>query len=107
MDRVIRDHQVAVLVSTSHGSGWSTWHEENREAMLFDPQLVDLVLAGGQDWMDKVQVLAAIKYPGAHLDGLDVGLQVQWVPEGCLFRVVEYDGAERIELRDRIDWIRA
>lgn len=108
-DRVVRDGQVAVLVSTSHGAGWSTWNADryDPEVMMFDAQLIDIVLAGGQDWIDKVRALARIKYTDAYLGGLEVGLQVQWVPQGCLFRVVEYDGAERIELRDRMEWIQA
>ena len=106
-DRVVRDHQVAVLISTSHGSGWSTWNPDTSEAMLFDPQLVDIMLSGAEDRLDQARALAALKYPGAHLRGIDASFQVQWVDEGWYFRVTEYDGSERIEFRDRIDWIRA
>ena len=106
-DRVIRDGLVAVLVSTSHGSGWSTWHPADREAMMFDPQLVDIMLSNAEDRLAQVRALAALKYPSAHLDGLDSSFQIHWVPEGCLFRVTEYDGSERIEQRDQMAWIRA
>ena len=32
-------------------------------------------------------------------------LEVQWIPEGTLFKIVEYDGAESIEYKEDDDWI--
>jgi hypothetical protein len=34
-------------------------------------------------------------------------LTVEWVPQGSLFRVAEYDGNETIELKEADDWIMA
>lgn len=108
-DRVRRDGHVAVLISTSHGAGWSTWNSSryDPEAMMFDPQIIDIMCAGADDCLDQVLALATLKYPEAYLGGIDASFQVAWVPEGCLFRVVEYDGSEIIEMRDKIDWIQA
>lgn len=41
------DGKVAVLISPEYGAGWSTWvSEEDEEALLFDTQMVQAVLAG-------------------------------------------------------------
>ena len=45
-------------------------------------------------------MLAGIAYWG----GVD-DLEIKWIPEGSLFRVDEYDGAERIVLQDDDDWM--
>jgi hypothetical protein len=34
-------------------------------------------------------------------------LKVVLIPEGAMFRVNEYDGAESIELKDDVDWFTA
>lgn len=108
-DRLIRDGQVAVLYSPGFGAGWSTWcHEdlEIRMAMLFDPQIADIVDQGAADWQDKAEAIAKIKYPDSYLGGLH-DLRVRWLPIGTQFRVLEYDGNEDIETRDSVDWFTA
>ena len=108
-DRLVRDGKVAVLYSPGYGAGWSTWcHEdfEIRLAMVFDPQIADIVDQGATDWQDKAEAIAQIKYPDAYLGGLK-DLRVKWLPMGTQFRVTEYDGNEDIEINTNIDWITA
>ena len=108
-DRLIRDGQVAVLYSPGFGAGWSTWcHEdlEIRMAMLFDPQIADIVDQGAPDWEAKAEAVAQIKYPDSYLGGLH-DLRVRWLPIGTQFRVSESDGNEDIETRDSVDWFTA
>lgn len=105
--RYVRDGQVAVLVSTSFGAGWSTWNPEY-PGMLWDTQIIDIILADldFDETYAKVQEICAIKYPESYTGGLD-GLMVQWIPLGTQFRVKEYDGSEQIELCNDIEWLTA
>ena len=108
-DRLVRDGKVAVLYSPGYGAGWSTWCHEDLEirlAMVFDPQIADIVDQGATDWQNKAEAIAQIKYPDAYLGGLK-DLRVKWLPTGTQFRVTEYDGNEDIETRDSVDWFTA
>ena len=102
MNKVVRDGQVAVVYSPEFGAGWSTWNPRHPE-ILFDPAIVEFV---EKDQSEELQVYVTLKYPSIN-DGGIVGLTIEWIPAGALFRVNEYDGAETIELRDRINWIQA
>ena len=102
MNKIVRDGRVAVLISPEYGAGWSTWNPKH-PGILFDPVIVDFV-EKQQD--EELQVYVTLKYPGINDDGI-VGLTVEWIPQGALFRVNEHDGAETIEFLDRIKWIQA
>ncbi len=100
MNKVIKDNKVAVLISPGFGAGWSTWNSEYPE-MLFDPGMVDLVINGNQEQM---RAYAELKWPDAYLGGLN-NLEVEWVEQGRLIKINEYDGSESIEYQDSDDWI--
>jgi hypothetical protein len=102
VNKLIRNGQVAVIYSPEFGAGWSTWNPRH-PGILFDPAIVEFV-EKKQD--EELQVYVTLKYPGIN-DGGIMGLTIEWIPAGALFRVNEYDGAETIELRDRIKWIQA
>lgn len=94
MVKVIRDGNVAVLISTGFGAGWYTWNSEHKE-ILFHPKLVEMVEAGRNaeitdEWV-KENLGIDIYTGGAH------GLRIHWVPEGTAFHVDEYDGAESLK----------
>lgn len=102
MDKIVRDGMVAVLYSPGHGAGWSTWNREyNEKDLIFDPGLVDLVLAGKEH--EEIVVYATLKWPGACLLGLS-NLDVEWVPVGTKFQIGEYDGHESVDVFDEEDW---
>jgi hypothetical protein len=103
MDKFIRDGHVAVVYSPGYGAGWSTWNQEySTEELIFDPGLVDLVLAGKEH--EEIVVYATLKWPGACLLGLS-NLDVKWVPVGTRFQIRDDDGHEDVMLCDDIDWI--
>lgn len=102
MDKVVRDGEVAVLVSLGYGAGWYSWSHD--ESMLFDPGLVNLIL--NEATIDEKLEYANTRWPEAYLGGLD-GVEVEWVPIGVEFNVEEYDGAESIVYKDYIGWIKA
>lgn len=91
--------EVAVLVSYGYGAGWSTWGAG--KDVLFTPEVV-LALINGEDltneFLDSVYGTDAFYYGGA------AELEVEWIKEGTLFRVTEYDGNESLEIRDGLDW---
>ena len=102
MDKVVRDGQIAVLHSTGYGAGWYSWNQDYGDELLFDPGLVDLVLAGREH--EEIAVYATLKWPDAYLGGLS-GLDVRWVPVGSEFRIDEEDGSETVILKDEDEWI--
>jgi len=104
MNRVIRDGLVAVLYSPGYGAGWSTWADpEIREAVMFDPAMVELV---EQEKWEELRAFLALKYPGFYSGGLE-DLQIEWMPQGTQFIINDYDGNESIQKRDTTDWITA
>jgi hypothetical protein len=101
MNKVIKDGKVAVLYSPGFGAGWHTWGAPVEA--IFDPDLVQAVLA--KDY-SKAQEIAQTKWPNVYHGGVDQ-LEVEWVTEGALFQITEYDGAESVETQDDTTWIKA
>jgi hypothetical protein len=91
--------KVAVLYSPGFGAGWYTWNTEYPQ-MMFDPAIVKFVER--EQW-DECEVYCKLKYPDAYLGGMR-DLTVQWIPEGTLFRISDYDGNESIEYKEADDW---
>ena len=107
-NRYERDGYVAVLVSPGFGAGWSSWADESeRELMLFDPHIVDIVLEyhgrDKQEMAEKIQLIVTLKRYESYTGGLDQ-LEVAWVKKGERFRITEYDGHETLETVDNIGW---
>ena len=102
VNKLIRNGQVAVLISPGNGAGWSTWNSENEE-ILFDPAIVEFV--EHNKW-EELEVYVKLKYPNIYLGGMR-DLQIEWLPEDTEFIIEEYDGAETLRLKDDIVWYRA
>jgi len=102
--RVVRFGRVAVIHSPQHGAGWYSWHRI--EELLFDPELVDMIERGAE--AEEVEAYCEAHYQNEHKSaywgGVD-DLVITWIPEGSLFRIDEYDGAETIVLQDDDSWI--
>lgn len=109
MERVIKDGKVAVCISTGYGAGWSTWpNKELQETLLFHPAIVDMVLNLKQreitpEWMVKN---LGEEYAGVYLGGAN-DLEIEWVDEGTVFRIHEYDGYESVKNYDVKDYFTA
>jgi hypothetical protein len=99
--KLIRDGEVAVLVSGGFGAGWSTWNYDYPE-MLYDAEVAQMLDCVEPDWQ-AIRKYCQEKYPNAYLGGLD-GLYVEWLPQGTAFRIHEYDGSETVEIRDKMNW---
>ena len=98
VNKLIRDGKVGVILSPSHGSPWSAARGEFREYLMFDRELVELVLSGRPNRASAV----ATKVTDLWLNGDD--LIVEWVPVGTRFIIDEYDGWEFLVIRDEIEW---
>ncbi len=100
MDKVIRDGKVAVLVSSGYGAGWYSWNSSHPEC-LFHPEIVKVV---EEDKIDQCseEFFEDLFGEDFYAGGRD-GLYIEWVDEGSLFKISEYDGYERIEFHDNID----
>ena len=99
MNKLVKDGKVAVLYSPTFGAGWYTWNLELPE-LMFNPAIAQFVL---DEKFDELQTYVELKYPEIYKGGM-MDLEVQWIPEGTLFKIVEYDGAESIETKEDIDW---
>jgi hypothetical protein len=100
VNKVIRDGKVAVLVSPGFGAGWSTWADSDlRERVLFDPLVVEWVEGGKLGDVPVDHFDDAYLYTGGASD-----LVIEWLPVGTKFVIREYDGSERLETMEDIDW---
>lgn len=96
-EKVIKDGNVAILVSPGYGAGWYSWNKEHKE-LLFHPKLVAMVEQGRKAEITDVWVkenLGIEIYAGGAMD-----LVIEWMPEGTAFKIDEYDGFETIETMD-------
>lgn len=94
MKKLIRDGKVGVLISEGYGAGWSTWNTEHGEEMLFSPEIIELVEQNAPS--EAISAKARELWDGyVCLLGVE-GLTVKWIPQGTMFFVAEYDGAESI-----------
>ena len=100
MQKTVRDGKVAVIYSPSFGAGWYTWNTEYPQ-IVFDPVVVKYV---EDKKLDELATYVAITYPDIYAGGLD-DLAVQWIPEGTLFRINEYDGNESVEIKETVNWM--
>jgi hypothetical protein len=100
MNKLILEGKVAVLYSPGFGAGWYTWNYEHPE-ILFDPAIVKLV---EEKKFDELKTFVELKYPDIYTGGME-DLEVEWVSEGTLFKVNEYDGSESIEYKEDNSWI--
>jgi hypothetical protein len=101
MQKLIRDGQVAVLVSPGYGAGWYSWHYN--EELLYDPSIVQWLEINE---LEKIRAYLELKYSDEYTGGIE-DLVVEWVPEGARFRIEEYDGAESLVIESKQRWMTA
>ena len=92
--------EVAVLVSGGFGAGWYTWGLP--EDALFDPIMVDFVETRKLSNVECLEYMES-KWPNGYFGGAS-DLYVCWVPEGCEFRIEEYDGNETLIVNQENYW---
>lgn len=95
MEKVIRNNEVAVLISKGFGAGWYSWNTEHKE-LLYHPKLVEMVEQNRTNEIDEDWVLKNLGIKGVYCGGAK-DLQIHWLPVGTNFEVNEYDGAESLQ----------
>lgn len=93
-----------VLISPGYGAGWSTW---NCKEMAIDEDLIT-AFENGCTGKEMEELCIKKGYRDPYVRGFG-DLVVEEVPVGSLFKIVEYDGSESIEIFDPNDgsWILA
>lgn len=95
MDKVKKDGNVAVLISTGYGEGWSSCNDfSQRDTLCMDARIVKPALDG--DIARAVEIAEEL-CPDLYTGGADT-LEVVWVKEGSRFEIREYDGHEYIHV---------
>lgn len=86
--------EVAVLVSSGFGAGWSSWNS-NKEFLAMNKTVVEMHLKGvGCDEVEeyiKRQTGADYIYTGGWSD-----CEIEWISKGTSFAIEAYDGSESI-----------
>jgi hypothetical protein len=100
MNRVIRNGQVAVLITPSFGAGWSTWID--KPEILFDPEIVAMVENEQHE-----RIIPYCEYAYGQDGYYDAArdLIVKWVDLGAEFIIEEYDGRETVRLKQDYNWL--
>jgi hypothetical protein len=98
--KYVKDGKIAIMVSSGFGAGWYTWNTDLGEALIFDRDLIELILA---DKRGEAFQLAELKYPSAYKGGFD-DIEIQWLPEGSQFTIEEYDGSESIPIKSDLSF---
>lgn len=102
MEKVIKNGKVAVCYSPGYGAGWSSWTEYKlQESLMFHPAIVNMVLEGKQNLIDEQWLIDNLgkEYEDVCTFGVE-DLTIEWVPQGSLVRINEYDGYESVEIYD-------
>lgn len=124
MNKVIRDGMVAVLYSPGYGAGWYSWNTKFSEC-LFHPDIVALVEKKNEieetltytelrryENKDIKAIVKQIEDKAKELWGEEFyaggarDLSIEWVREGTVFKIKEYDGSESLKFGDS-DWAQA
>ncbi len=92
MEKVIRNGEVAVIISSGYGSGWYSWYPN--EILLFHPKLVDMIESGNKELINKEWILENLGIDRIH--GGFEGLEIKWIPIGTAFRIKVFDGHEEL-----------
>ena len=94
--KYIKDGLVAVILAPDDDSGWSTENgRKNAEYLLFDAELVRLVLEGDTKAACQKASVECLAFTGGVKK-----LEVQWVKAGTKFKIDSYDGAEELITAD-------
>jgi hypothetical protein len=107
VDKVVRDGKVAVVFSPGYGAGWYTWNLKYPE-LLFHPQIVAMIENDTREFLTEEFIGKCLNLSKDDCECLYLSpskLQIQWIAQGSLFRINEYDGSESIILQENDNWI--
>jgi hypothetical protein len=96
------ENQVAILYSSGYGAGWASWNCEHTLQIATDSRIIQYRFFGkNYSKMNFEKFMTQIiGFEIAPYDGGFKSTQVEFIPEGTMFRINEYDGSESIEVFD-------
>ena len=98
-----------ILYSPGFGAGWSTWMDVPTKFSCEYAPIISAIERGeklNEDHPAVIQFVADCKElykENAYLGGIG-DLRIFNVPEGEVYRIEEYDGAESVQLRSMTEW---
>lgn len=110
MRKVVRNGKVAVIYSPGSDSGFYTWNKETEgiEELIYLPELVDLIEQGELSQLTIKHVIDKYSSIDSNtLEWINSNLTLIWLPEGTIFNIEDYDGAEYIVIKDYVKWLQA
>ena len=90
-----KDGDVALVITSGYGAGWSTWSPQYGSDLATDDDIVNAVL---NDDIPSAHAIAKSRYPDAYVS--DQQLVAHWARKDarCIPYIVDYhDGNERVE----------
>lgn len=84
---------LAVLISTGYGAGWSTW---NQRELAYDKRVIEKWLSEPTEDEMK-EYLESIGYHDVYMGGYE-NLYIVWIPPHTVVKIEEYDGFESIDV---------
>lgn len=103
MKKVIRDGNVAVLISPGWGAGWYTWNKDHVD-LLFHPLLVEMVENGNKSKIDEDWIKLNLGIDHVYTGGAE-DLVIKWIPIGTMFTIYDYDGWEQLLTKEDLNII--
>lgn len=98
---VTPDNEVGIIYSPGFGAGWSTWEmKENRNRMIKDTRIIKYLYKLEYVDYSYDDFMTMIGFENPPYDGGFNSLNLEFVPEGSLFKIREYDGSEYVEVFD-------
>lgn len=95
MEKVIRNGNVAVLVSPGYGAGWYSWHD--KKELLYHPEIVKLVEEKRHSEITE-ELCQKLLNTDDYICVLGAdSLKIYWIKQGTNFKIREYDGHELVE----------
>lgn len=89
-----------VLISPGYGAGWSTW---NYVDLAFDPNIINMFETGAdEEFME--EYIVSLGYERPYMGGY-CSCKIIDIPKGTKFRIIEYDGYEKIEYYNDKKWL--
>lgn len=103
-DKVIRDGNVAVIVSPGHGAGFSTWNPQY-PGLVYEPLVVQWIENGKPiSHFEPITLQLEQKYGEfIYCGGLNDAC-IHWLPIGTHFIITEHDGFECLQSKSDINW---
>ena len=93
---------VAILFSPGYGGGWASWNSENALQLSTDSRIIKYRFfkenCANIDF--DTFMMEHIGFEEAPYDGGFAQTRVEFIPDGTMFRITEYDGSESIEIVD-------